>query len=307
MKVYLNKVNEDWAVDQFIKDWSKYNKKITTKRIKKSNVIWIIAPWTWRNISTKYLKTKKVLCTIHHLDFDKFDKNEKKEFYERDSYVDIYHTISQQSKNQLEKLTDKKIVVIPFWVNQNNFYKIDDKLPLYKKYNLNSNNFFIGSFQRDTEGIDLESPKLSKGPDRFLEIVLYKNKVIDNLEVILTGKRRNFIINKLENHKIKYKYFEMVKVKELNELYNILNLYIVSSRIEGGPRSIFECAITKTPIISTDVGFAANLLHPDSIYNMENFSKSIPQVDYAFENVQQYILPKGMDEYLFLFKEFYEN
>ena len=46
----------------------------------------------------------------------------------------------------------------------------------------------------------------------------------------------------------------MVNSKELNELYNILNLYIVSSRIEGGPQAILECAITKTPIVSTDVG-----------------------------------------------------
>ena len=30
----------------------------------------------------------------------------------------------------------------------------------------------------------------------------------------------------------------MVNQQELNELYNCLDLYIVSSRIEGGPRAI---------------------------------------------------------------------
>ena len=58
----------------------------------------------------------------------------------------------------------------------------------------------------------------------------------------------------------------MVKPNEINELYNILNLYIVSSRIEGGPQAILECAITKTPIISTDVGLASEVLHETSIY-----------------------------------------
>ena len=38
-----------------------------------------------------------------------------------------------------------------------------------EKYNLPKNKFFIGSFQRDTEGHDLISPKLSKGPDIFIE------------------------------------------------------------------------------------------------------------------------------------------
>ena len=36
----------------------------------------------------------------------------------------------------------------------------------------------VGSFQRDTEGSDLISPKLIKGPDIFIEIVknMYQQK-----------------------------------------------------------------------------------------------------------------------------------
>ena len=43
----------------------------------------------------------------------------------------------------------------------------------------------------------------------------------------------------------------MVNFDQLNELYNCLDLYIVSSRLEGGPQAIIECALSKTPIIST--------------------------------------------------------
>ena len=45
----------------------------------------------------------------------------------------------------------------------------------------------------------------------------------------------------------------MVDFTVLNELYNLLNLYIVSSRIEGGPQAIVECGL-QDPIISIDVG-----------------------------------------------------
>ena len=38
----------------------------------------------------------------------------------------------------------------------------------YKKYNLSNEDYIVGSFQRDTEGHDLHSPKLSKGPDLFI-------------------------------------------------------------------------------------------------------------------------------------------
>ena len=53
--------------------------------------------------------------------------------------------------------------------------------------------------------------------------------------------------------------------KLLNELYNMLNLYVVSSRIEG-PQAIYECSLSKTPIISTNVGVATKFLHPSSIF-----------------------------------------
>ena len=91
----------------------------------------------------------------------------------------------------------------------------------------------IGSFQRDTEGKDLVSSKLIKGPDRFVEIIqnLYKNN--ENLQVYLLKKR--YLINKFKELNIPYIYFEMTDFETLNELYNCLDLYIVSSRIEGGP------------------------------------------------------------------------
>ena len=75
----------------------------------------------------------------------------------------------------------------------------------------------------------------------------------------------------------------MVNINTLNELYNILDLYIVSSRLEGGPQAIIECATTKTPIISTDVGVASEILHSDSIYTLENFENAKPMVEYAYK------------------------
>ena len=307
MKIYINKIKENWVVDQFVKEWDEFNTEITSKKARSSDIIWLIAPWTWKTVKNKYLRNKKVLCTIHHLDFTKFDNREEKNFYERDNFVDFYHTISEKSKIQLQKLTDKSITVMPFWVNQNNFYQIKNNRNLISKFNLNPDSYYIGSFQRDTEGHDLISPKLSKGPDRFLEIIVQKNKEIKNLEIILTGKRRNFLINQFTKNGIDFRYFEMVSNNELNELFNILDLYIVSSRVEGGPRSIFESAITKTPVISTDVGFASQLLHPESIFDMNNFSKAKTNVEYAFNNVQKYTLPEGMKSYLNLFKEIYES
>ena len=148
---------------------------------------------------------------------------------------------------------------------------------------------------------------MSKGPDQFLEIIKYLNNEKDNLVVILTGKRRNYIIEELKKEKINFKYFEMAKFNEINELYNILNLYIVSSRYEGGPQSILECGLTKTPIISTNVGIANEILDKLSIFDMSNFKKAKPNLEVALKNVEKYKIPNGFKEFNKMFGEVYEN
>ena len=169
--LYINKAKEDWVVDRFRDEWNMYNTKSSSNYIFGNKIIWIIAPWTWTKINKSYLKKNKVVCTIHHIDEDKFTTNIKKEFFERDRFVDVYHSISNKTTNQLSKYTNKKIITIPFWVNQNIWFEIKNKEQLRKKYSFSNQDYLIGSFQRDTEGFDLKSPKLSKGPDRFIEII----------------------------------------------------------------------------------------------------------------------------------------
>tara|TARA_X000001036_G_scaffold343473_1_gene323081 strand:- start:5256 stop:6182 length:927 start_codon:yes stop_codon:yes gene_type:complete len=301
MKVYLTNLNESWIVDRLRHEWYKHNSSISTESIKESDIVWVVAPWLWKNIKKKYLRDKKVVCSIYHIEEKDFEQKQIKEFNNRDSFVDLYHVISLKTKKELGKLTDKEIIYIPFWSDQNTWFKIDDKDKLRNKYGLPLDAYIIGSFQRDTEGSDLKSPKLIKGPDRLIQIIESKNKEFNKVIILLSGKRRQYVIKELENLNIDYKYFEMVNTDELNELYNCLDLYVVASRIEGGPQAIIECALSKTPIISTDVGVASEFLHSNSIFNMKNFEKAIPNTEYAFKKSQAYTIPDGFREYKAMF------
>ena len=68
MKIFTNKIKENWVVDKFVLEWKEHNDGYITDKIKKSDIVWIIAPWTWNKTKKKYLDSKKVLCTIHHID-----------------------------------------------------------------------------------------------------------------------------------------------------------------------------------------------------------------------------------------------
>ena len=301
MKIFISVINESWIIDRMKDEFIKNNEGIVTNNIKEADIIWIIAPWLWHKIPKKHLKNKIVLCSIHHLEDKDFSGKNLKEFYKRDCYVNTYHTISEKSKKQLQNLTNKKIISIPFWINEEIFFEIKEKEFLRNKFGLSNKDFVMGSFQRDTEGSDLISPKLIKGPDRFLEIAKYYNSIKENFTVLLAGYRRQYLINNLEKENIRYKYIEMVDFKILNELYNCLDLYIVSSRIEGGPQAILECGITNTPIISTDVGVASEILSKESIFEMNNFKNAKPNTEFAYKNAKQYSSIKGNGYFISMF------
>ena len=286
--IFINKADEDWIVDRFRDEWESYNPAYLNNDINKSDIIWIIAPWNTKNIDLQLLNDKKVVCTIHHIDIKKFKGKEKKDFYKLDQFVDHYHAISKKTEEVLKQFTKKPISFIPFWINQNVFFNIENKKELKKNYEISSDSYLVGSFQRDTEKKGFKKPKLSKGPDNFIQIAKHLYETNPQTNIVLAGKRREYIISKLKKEKIPFNYFEMVNFKELNELYNILDLYIVASRVEGGPAAILECAASKTPIISTDVGLVSDVLHPNSIFNMENFKKARPNVYEAYKNSIKY-------------------
>ena len=302
MKLYINSSNENWICDRLKKEFDLYN-HVTVDSEENSDIIWLIAPWQWRNIPIKSLQSKKVVATIHHIVPEKFDDQKIKEFQLRDRFVNFYHAPCEKTKQQIQNYTNKKIVVIPFWVNQNIWYGLDNKEELRKKYNIPTDKFAIGSFQRDTEGHDLKSPKLEKGPDIFCDIVEDMYEKNSNLHVVLAGWRRQYIINRLTGANIPYTYHELPSFKELNEMYNCLDLYLVSARYEGGPQAIVECAANRTPIISTDVGLASDILPQSSLYGASDYTSANPDVDTAYSNVKRLFMPAGFVDFMTMFKD----
>ena len=305
MKIYINKARESWVVDRFRSEWLKHSKN-KTRFLKQADVVWIIAPWTWQNLNTSVLKNKKIVCTIHHIDLDKFDKKQKEEFYIRDKFIDEYHVPSNSSYKQLRKLTDKKINAIPFWIDNEKYFHINNKKEIRNRYSIPEDKFVVGSFQRDTEGSDLVSPKLSKGPDILIKYLKEMNVDNENLFILLSGYRRQYIINELNRLNIDYKFIERPSFKVLNELYNTLDLYIVASRVEGGPQSIMECGLIQVPIVSTNVGLAEEILSKKSII-VNDINSATPDTIYAREKVEKHILPKGIHEFEKMFKRINED
>ena len=95
-------------------------------------------------------------------------------------------------------------------------------------------------------------------------------------------------------------------MNDVVQMYSALDLYVVGSRVEGGPQSIIECGMTNTPIVSTDVGIASNFLSSNSIFDYENYSVYFPIEEDRIElssNIKNYLISKQVPKYDSFFEE----
>ena len=83
MKIFINKLNESWIVDRLREEWYENNIETSSENIKEADIVWIIAPWTWKKVSKKQLKQKIVVCTIHHLNHELNSKSGYQNFKKR--------------------------------------------------------------------------------------------------------------------------------------------------------------------------------------------------------------------------------
>jgi len=162
---------------------------------------------------------------------------------------------------------ESKLVRIPGGIDPRYFYQYpqQQRLAIRQELKIPKEAIVIGSFQKDGQGWGegLE-PKLIKGPDVFVEAVAELAKK-HNIHCLLTGRARGFVKRQLEQKGVPYSHLNLDKALQVAKYYNALDMYIVASREEGGPKAIPESMATGVPLISTRVGIA-----PDAIIDGEN-------------------------------------
>ena len=157
--------------------------------------------------------------------------------------------------------------------------------------------YLIGNFHSDTAfTLGPDRPKWQKGPDVFAEIVRRVRESEPRARVLLAGPRRHWLRRRLRTLGVPV-YFvgreaegddlgtNVLNRRELNRLYNLLDLCLVSSRWEGGPHSLLEACFAGTKALSTRVGVAEDLLEDESLFN------TIPEaVDRIVEDIRRQAL-----------------
>lgn len=158
---------------------------------------------------------------------------------------------------------EKKIFNIPIGINTEIFWPqtSSSRCHFRRQYKIPEGSFVIGSFQKDGIGWGAgKKPKLIKGPDILIEALRRTKNLIPNVFVLLSGPSRGFVIEKLKDAKIPFRHVFISNYPQIAELYQCLDAYLITSRIEGGPKAILESMASMVPIISSPVGQAEEII-----------------------------------------------
>ena len=193
----------------------------------------------------------------------------------------------------------KKIVKIPIGIDLSLFkpFKLKDKTFLKKKLGIPVDKIVIGSFQKDGNGwAEGNDPKLIKGPDVFCEVI-EKLARSHPIFILLTGPARGYVKKRLQKANIPFKHIFLDDYLEIVPYYQVLDLYLITSRAEGGPKAVLETMATGIPIIATKVGIC-----PEIIKNGQNgFLCEIESVESLVENCNIILSDKSLQ------RKFVEN
>ena len=180
-----------------------------------------------------------------------------------------------------------KMVRIPLGVDLSRFKPVSDqqRVELRRRMGIPDGAFCIGSFHKDGNGWEEGlTPKLIKGPDVFLSVIKRLCKDY-KLFVLLSAPARGYVKQGLEALGVPYRHEILSDYRDVANLYHCLDLYLVTSREEGGPKGILEALASGVPLVSTGVGMA-----PDVVQHGQNGMLSASEdVDSLAEHVAQLI------------------
>ncbi len=210
----------------------------------------------------KYVNKKnKIVLTWYHGTNE--DVGYIKALFIASRNISFVHTSNMITRNQLVKwgIEPGRIKIIPIGIDLALFSgsETEDKEKIREELGIPKGSVCIGSFQKDGNGWGAgNTPKRVKGPDILCD-VLEKLKIDYPIFVLLTGPARGYVKNRLKESGIPFNHIFLKKYFDITRYYKALDFYIISSRTEGGPKSLLETFASGIPLVSTDVGMVHDI------------------------------------------------
>lgn len=271
-RLYIVGDNADWAIDEEAKALFSITSQLGLKptRIKRA---WFNTPQFVHYSSQFALLNPNIYKSRHRISVDYFHGRPE----DGESYRQCFEALKNRpeiskirvSSSLMEKslikagIAAQKITRIPIGVDLNLFKPVfpTARKSSREKLGIPQNAVVIGSFQKDGVGWgEGNEPKLIKGPDIFVQAVEKLRSEIPELFILLSGPSRGYVKQALIRLGVPFKHEYPKNYSSISELYDALDLYLVTSREEGGPKATLEAMAKGIPLVTTAVGQAVDLV-----------------------------------------------
>jgi len=193
-----------------------------------------------------------IVTTFHHLD----PSTDLIPFHRSDAVM----TVSRQWNQHLVKIgiPETHQGLVPFGVNPHQFYPLQaaERENFRKGLSLRRDAFVLGFSSRRMSNIND-----SKGVNCFLHALRELHHHLPNLATLIIGPGWQTLANDIRRQGIPctqapYK----ITHEHIAKYYQAMDLFWVTSRVEGGPVPLLEAMASGLPCISTPVGAALDLI-----------------------------------------------
>lgn len=157
----------------------------------------------------------------------------------------------------------QKLVRIPLGVDLERFGPVGEEERLVKRRELGipEDAFCIGSFHKDGQGMaEGNVPKLIKGPDVLVDALTRIHARHKNIFVLLTAPARGYVKQGLEAAGIPYLHVVEEDYHRIPRLFDAIDVYLLASREEGGPKGVLEALASGVPFVGTRVGLVPDVV-----------------------------------------------
>ena len=182
------------------------------------------------------------IATVHHVCLDEQYKIDEA------SHADVIHVVSNEWLNSLKSRTNTKIISASLGIMLEDFTQVKSKLYT------GTGTFKIGMMgsypgKDNRKRVDIAIKVLKK---------LVANKI--DVELIVQGSGWDLYYKDLQDANIIYTHHKLTADSEALKFFELIHVYLCTSDYEGGPLPVLESLASGVPVVSTNIGVAADAL-----------------------------------------------
>ncbi|WP_417910087.1 glycosyltransferase family 4 protein [Candidatus Electronema sp. PJ] len=305
VKVHLcGSENNGWALDTDLaltkRSLQQLSGLVQLTSFEEADVIHSVWEEPLFQLDQKRLSGKRIIC---HVCNNLMRLYENPAMIKAGDMVGLWVAMSQEAVRDLH-LLGYRHAYVPYSVDTDIFHPQPlSKTAVRNRYGISESVLLISNFMRDSFGHDLTLPKDQKGAELLLELGIHLQKKQIPVHFLLAGPRRHWIRSQFRRFSIPFTFIgketkqdddltsNIAPAEVVSDLYNASDLHLVTSRWEGGPRSVLEAAATKTPILCTPVGIAPDILLPESLYSSFDEAAAKIEAHYHHRNLEATVEP----------------